>query len=517
MSTKKPHALLKSAAIVAVASALAKLTGFAREIVLAAFYGAGTTSDAFILAFTIPDMLLLFVSASVASSYIPMYYRTEDKTKFTRSLMSYLLIIGLVFSAIFTAFPQVLARLFAAQADAETLALASYFLQYMVWSAPFILLTDIFNAQLEIYGNFFSAGIRSMWRNGVVILGLVIGAISGQNIYIAMAPVVGSALCVASLALACRKQGFAYRPEIVSHVSEIKQMLFIAAPIFLSTSVNEINTIVSKNFAASLSSGAISALNYSSKVHVLLVSLIGSPLIIVLFPHMSKLASDKRIGEIKNTLTRSILFLTGIMLPICIGAILLAQPLIRIMFQRGNFTEMDTVETASCLQMYALMLVTSSIISLLIRGFYVLKDAKIPARISIAAAGVNIAAVFLLAKPMGVQGLALATTMSSWFNAALLLVFLRKKLGHLGLRNNWAEFMKIAFASLFMGGGVWFIASKLPLMTTGTLWSLILCGVVAAVGAIVYATLLMFFRSKVAFEVAIMILKFIDQKRKKAS
>jgi hypothetical protein len=92
----------------------------------------------------------------------------------------------------------------------------------------------------------------------------------------------------------------------------------------------------------------------------------------------------------------------------------------------------------------------------------------------------------------------------------------KKKLGNLGLRNNWPEFMKIAIASLLMGGGVWLVARKLPLMTAGTLWSLILCGIIAAVGALVYATLLILFRSKVALEVSIMILKFIDQRRKKA-
>ena len=517
MPIKKSSTLLKSTIILGMATALAKLIGFAREIVLAALYGAGTTSDAFILSFTIPDTLLYFINGSIVSGFIPIYHRVTDKTKFTRNLMTCLLLIGVLFSTIFTVIPGALVKLFAFNLAPETYRLAVYFVRYMIWSTVFILLSEIYNAQLQINGDFFSAGIRSIWINTIVILGIVLGALSGYNLIIALAPVAGNALCMFSLSVACRKKNYIYRPYLDIHSPELKQLLIMIGPMFLSTTALEVNTIINRNFAASLSVGAISALNYSNKVQALFAMLIGQALYTVMFPHMSKLAADNNIARMKSDLMRGVMYVTAIMLPLCIGVIVLAQPGIRILFQRGSFTADDTLYTASCLQMYAITMVSGSINPLLMRAFYALQNTKIPAGISVVSVIASVALNFLLMGYLGAPGLALSTSLSGILTMILLIIFLRKKTGPLELRNNIPEFVKLALAAGVMGIGAWFIANALSFMNASIWETILFCAIIAIAAAVVYVLLLFLFKSKIVFDMCIKLMDILKQKRKHVS
>lgn len=294
-------------------------------------------------------------------------------------------------------------------------------------------------------------------------------------------------------------------------------MLLMVGPMFLSTAITEICQIINRNFAASLSVGAISALNYSGKVAGLFVAMIGQSLFTVLFPHMSKLAADGDIAKLKSSLTSGIMYITAIMLPLCVGVIVLAQPSVRVLFQRGSFTTGDTILTASCLRMYALLMISGSINPLIMRTFYAIQNTKIPANVSVVTVFANIVINFFLIKPLGVEGLALASSLSSILTMLLLLFFLRKKLGYLGLRNNLSEFVKMALAAVVMGGGVWFATNVLPLMSAPIWQSVPFCFMLAVVAASTYIVILLLLRSKIGFGIIITTIKFFEQKRKHVS
>lgn len=494
---KRTSPLFESAAILGVAMVIAKATGFAREIVLAAFFGAGTVSDAFILAFTIPDMLLVFLSAAVVAAYIPMYYRVEGRTDFTRNIMTCLLIIGLVFSAVFSIFPGVLVRLFAFQIERETFEIAVFFLRYMVWSAVFILFSDVYGARLETDRKFFVSGMRSVWRNFAVILGIVLGALTSFNIFIALAPVAGTALGTLVLGIACKKNGFVYRPFLDIRSPQLRQMLVLVLPIFLATATSQINAIVGRNFAASLPTGSISYLYYAGKVAQLFTALLGSAFSVVLFPHMSKLAADGDIEKLKSTLSRSILYITAVMLPVAIGVFFLAQPGIRILFERGEFSAEATQHTAATLRMYAPLLVAGGVSPVLLRAFHAIQNTKSPAVAAIISVVAGIILNFVLIGPLGTEGLALAGSLSGILAAVLLFVLLRKKIGGLRLGGKLPEFLKIFFAAGIMGLGVWRAANALPLMSAPVWQSALLCAALAIAAAVVYFLLLWLMRSKI--------------------
>jgi len=479
---------------------LSRLTGFAREIALATFYGADKVSDAFILAFTIPDTLLVFVSGAVAASFIPMYHRVDDRVKFTRNIMTCLLIIGLMFSIIFTIFPGGLVRLFAFQLDQATFEIAEFFVRYMVWSAILILLMNVYNAHLEIEGAFFSSGIRPIWRNLAVILGLALGYMYNFNLIIALSPVAGTALSMFVLSVVSRKHRYTYRPYLDLRSPDLKQVMILVVPIFFATASGQINLIISKNFAATLPVGNISYLNYSSRVSGLFVALFGHALYTVLYPHISKLAVSDDMVKFKTVLTRSIMYIIAIMLPLFIGLIVLSEPGVRIMFERGYFTASDTLQTAAILRMHAMLLLFNSINPLIIRGFYAVQDTKTPASISIAAVIVSVALHYFLIGPLGAEGLALAASLTGVLTTLLLIVFLCKKLGCLGLRKNLHEFMKLFVAVVLMGVFVWFVSSMLPLQSVPIWQSAFLCAAIIISGAVFYVVLLFVMNSRIAFE-----------------
>ena len=513
MSTIKSNTILKSTLTLASGIIISRVTGFVREIVLAAVYGVGTISDAFIIAFAIPDSLLIFIGASVAAGFISMYHQVESKTLFTRNVMTCLCLLGILFSIVFSVFPNVLVRLFAFNIAPETFEYAVFFTRYMVWTAVFIFLIHIYGAYLEIEGAFFFPGIRLVWRNVMVIFSLILGLVYGYILPVALSPVVGTAISLVVMSLVCRKRGFIYRPYLYVKSPDLKYMTTLIVPIVLASASNQINLIITRNFAASLPVGAISFLNYSHRVTGLFIALFGYALFTVLYPYMSKLAADGDIQGLKRMLIQGVVRITAIMLPICIGLIVLAESAVRIMFERGNFTPADTINTAASLRMYAMFMLAGCLNPLLIRVFYAIHAAPIPAYLSIVSVAAGIGFNFLLIGRLGAEGLALSVSLSGLLLTLLLLGALRKKIGHLGLKIYLSEFMKIVLATVIMGIGVWIAAGALPLRSISVWQEVTFCTVLAVAAALVYYILLLLMKSKIAFDVAATAAKFLKRWR----
>jgi len=516
MVMTKSKTLIKSAVLLGVATALSKILGFAVEIAVSALFGTGAVADAFILAYSIPNTLLALLAAAIGVSFIPMYHRVDNKVKFSQNIMTCLLVIGLLFSIIFTFFPNALIRLFAFQIASETFEIATFFVRYMVWSAAFILLSYVYDAHLQISGAFFSSGIQHIWRKVSVILGLVLGVYFDFNLIIALAPVVGNILCLLFLAYKSYKNGYIYKPYLNIRSPELKQVIILVAPIFLVTATSQIDTVISRNFAASLPVGSIAHLHFSSTLAGLFIHLFGHVFVTVLFPHLSKLASDNNIERLKNATKNGFIYVTAIMLPLSIGVFALAEPGVRIAFERGLFTAEDTLSTAAILKMMAPYVYLSTIGPIIVRAFYAVCDTKTPSIVAITQVILTIVLNFLLIGPLGARGLALATTLRAVSGVWILFVVFRKKFGKLGLRNNLSEFIKISLATGLMGGSVLLAAHLLPLMTAPLMQSILLCCVIIVGAMIMYGMLLLLMRSKTAREVVDIVRDYAARKQKTA-
>lgn len=479
--------IFKSALVLAAANIMLRSLGFLREVVLANTYGANVITDAFVIASTIPGTVLAFLSASVSSMYIPLYQRhKERKDIFTSNLVNLLVIVGLVFSLVFTAFPRPLVYLFGARLAPETFALAAAMLRIMVWSAVPILLAEIFRGFLQVHNIFFRAAISGAAVNLCLILAIAGSGVLHIPTLMGVGSVVGNAICLIILFFSARKQGLAYRPYINPFDDDVKELARLIAPVILVSAMSEVNQIVDRNFASTLATGSISSLNYAYKFIALITTLTGMALATVLFPQMSEAAAENDTPALKKILTGCTRTLIPVLLPLAAGAILLAEPVIRVLLERNAFTPEDTIRTAECLQMYALCLIGNSINALLVRVLYAIKRTKAPAAVSAFSIGINILLNFLLIGPLRHRGLALSTGIASIVSTLLLLFVLRRTMGHLGLRSEGKEIAKTLLATAVMAGVVWVMYRALQPMAGSAMRCALVAAALAFTGAVLY-------------------------------
>jgi len=486
--------LVKSVTLLGIATLITKLSGFGREMALAAFYGAGTNTDAFILAITIQDVLFSFITLSIVASFIPMYHRVDNKTNYVRNIMTSLLVFGLLISLIVTIFPHIVIRAFAFSIPIETFELSVFFVRYTVWAFVFLIITEIYSAQLEIHSKFFFVGVRTVWTNCIVILGIVLGSLFEYNLILAVSPLVGSLLSMIFLASRCKKINYTYRPYI--NPDELKQILIISSPVLISATIAQINIIINRNFAAILPEGTISYLHYSLKVTTLISALFGQSFFTVLYPRMSKMVADSDLTKLKETLMRGAMFLFVIIVPLSVAVFVFAQPIIRILFQRGAFNSYDTLRTASALRMYALLVFSGSLLPLFQRAFFALRETKIPAISSIVAVIFGIIMRVVLIGPLGAEGLALAGSLGTTMSMTLLIIFLSRKLGGLGLKSYISDILKISLVAVFVGACIWFLLEFLPMQEMSIWLTIIVCFALFIMAVIVYCLSLILFKCK---------------------
>jgi putative peptidoglycan lipid II flippase len=439
-------------------------------MVLAAFYGAGTETDAFIISFTITTILMGAIASSVATIYIPQYQRLEaDRNKFTSNIISILIITGFSFAIIFTFIPQALVFLFASQLDSGTFTLASSFLRITLWAAVPILLTEIFLAFMQINSVFFKAQITLLCRNAFLITSITIAALTNQILIIPAGVITGEIIVVILLITLSRKKGFRYYPHINIKDNHFREMLRLMAPLLIAVSISELNLIIDRNFASSLASGSISALNYSSKVRNLFMTLIGVSIVTVMYPKLSALTAENDIIKIKSHIKNYINKLFPLLLPLTIGMVILSRPLIMILFERGAFTPEDTQVTLECLSMYAVGIIFVNINPFLIKIFHAIRDTKTPALISAASVVVSVMLNIILIGPLKHMGLALSTSIAAAVMMGMLLYYIRKKFGPLGFTNQKTEWLKTLAAAGGMGIAVGMGYYYLPVISGGTI------------------------------------------------
>jgi putative peptidoglycan lipid II flippase len=497
------HTILRASAAVSAATILIRLLGFLREVVLAASFGAGAVTDAFVIAMTVPGIVLAVVNNSINASFIPQYVSSDkDSGRFTDSLLTLLFLFGLAFSVIFTVFPQALVYIFAANIETETFELALTLMRITVWSSIPLLLAGVLRGFLQIKGVFFVALAADGIVNLLVIASIAAGKMTGLLLLMGAGAVAGNMILLLLLLALGVRRGLRYRPRVDLRDERIRAMFRQMLPLMLSVSVLEINQIVDKNLASALVSGTVTSLNYAVKVSNIVTALIGASISTALFPKMSELAANGDIDAIKKHLVACLTNLLPLLLPLTVGVMFMSRPIIRILLERGAFNPDDTARTAECLRMYAIGIIAGNLTPLITRAFYAMRRAKLPAALSAISVAVGIALNLLLIGSMKHQGLAFATSASNTLCLILLLIALRKKTGALGLRPQLGEFVKVAAATAVMGCFVAASSHFLPLLSGSYIQCVFWSAAVAVAAAVLYGGLLLLLRVKTVISIA---------------
>ncbi len=445
----------KTAFLLMVITLFSKLFGFGRDLVLSYFFGASGISDSYLISLVVPSVIFGLIGTGIVTAYIPMQSRVLDESgeaeaaRFTSNFTNIILVVvsvGFVLGMIFT---QSIVRFFAMGFSGETLDITVKFTKITLFAMYFNALISIFSGYLQIKNNYVIPALIGFPLNVIVIISIVIAAKSN---YIILA--IGTLLAMASqfflMVPFIKKTGFTYTFFFDFKDERIKNILFIALPVILGTSVNQINVLVDRTIASSLAVGAISALNYASRLNLFIQGLFVTSIITATYPMMSSYASKNNYSEIKKIIRESVNTIIIFVLPITLGTLIFSEEIISILFARGAFGASAAQMTSVALFFYAFGMLGFGFRDVLSRAFYSLQNTKTPMINAAIGVLINIVLNIVLSKYLGIGGLALATSIAATFTAFLLFVSLRKQIGDFGIRKILASFLKIFIASLVM-------------------------------------------------------------------
>lgn len=446
----------KTAFILGIIIIISKTVGFLREVTLSYFYGASYISDAYLISLSIPGVLFGLLATGVATGYIPMYTSIEEKhglkeaNRYTNNIVNILLLISVIAVLIGLIFTRSLVTIFASGFTAETMQLAINFTRITLFGIFFMSLTTIFNGFLEIKGKFIVPALMGFPLNAIIIASIFISAKTSPLIL-----AIGSLIAFSSQLIfmipSIKNSDYKYKRVFKINDEHVKKMAIIALPIIIGTSVNEINIIVDKTIASNLSVGAISTLNYAKILSDSIVALFVATLVKVIYPTISRMAAKGNIKGLETTVEEAINSIVILIIPATVGLMLYSYPITRLIYARGAFSNAALDMTSGALFYYSLGIFGYAMRHVLFNVFYAMQDSKTPMINGSIAVILNIILNIILSRVMGVNGLALATSISALVSVLLLFISLRIKIGYLGLKNLSYTFIKVLTASAFMG------------------------------------------------------------------
>ncbi|MBQ4100861.1 MAG: polysaccharide biosynthesis C-terminal domain-containing protein, partial [Oscillospiraceae bacterium] len=286
---------------------------------------------------------------------------------------------------------------------------------------------------------------------------------------------------------AAYKFGFSYKPYIDVTDNSLKQIVGLIIPIFIGQTVFQLNTVVDKSLASNLPTGTVTALNYAFKLNDFFVSILIMSIATVIYPKLNKYAAEDNIKALKHTLYVSLARPSVVLMPCMVGVMVLAHPIVKVLYGRGAFDAEDVELTSQCLVFYSVGMVTVGFRQILNKVFYSLRDSKTPMINGAIAVVLNIVLNLIFIGPLQHKGLALATSISSLLTVILLFANLRKKIGRLGIMGLLVNLFKMFVSALVMGFVIYFVNAKLTdVMPDTLLFTILNLVITTVVGMIVY-------------------------------
>lgn len=443
-------------------SALSRILGYVREILMTTFFGQGDLTDAFKAAFLIPDVIyLILIGGAFSTAFIPVLsgYVAEDQkdeawevSSIILNMVLILLVIGVILSYIFA--PLIVEGFIGRGYAAEKQDLTIYLTRVMLIQAFFMCLSGLAQGICHVFNQFMAPAIGPLLYNiAIIFIGILMMPYIGI-IGFAYGVVIGSVLNFVVQLPTLWRIGVRYKPSLNIHHPGVVRFLQLAMPVILGLSVIYLNTFVTQFLSSYLPAGSITLLNNANRLMQLPVGIFAIAIATAYFPTMANLVSEGNMADFKYQLARGVNLIFFILLPASVGLAVVRMPIIRALFLQGAFTAHNVETTAAALFYYAIGIIGYSQQQMLNRGFYAVRDTKSAVAVNCFIILVNIVFSVLLVGPMTFRGLALAYSLAGLLSMVLLFGLLRRKIGPLGGRKIAFAVIKISIASLFMGGVV---------------------------------------------------------------
>jgi putative peptidoglycan lipid II flippase len=438
------HSLLRSTALVSLMTLLSRLLGFVRDMVIARIFGAGLGSDAFFVAFKIPNFLRrLFAEGAFSQAFVPVLSEARSRTpgEGVRDLIAHvsgtlLLVLSLITAIGMVAAPWLIILFAPGFVDEpEKLSLAGEMLRITFPYLLLISLAALAGSILNSHGEYGVPAFTPLLLNLALIGAALLAAPHFQTPIVALAwgvLVGGMAQLLFQLPFLLRS-GLLPRPRWGWQHSGVRKILKLMVPALFGSSVAQINLLFDTLIASLLVTGSVSWLYYSDRLMEFPLGVFGIAIATVILPVLSRRHATEERASFAATLDWALRWVALIAPPAALGLALLAAPLLITLFEYGEFTPHDSAMSALSLIAYAAGLPGFILVKVLAPGFYARQDTRTPVRIGIIAMVANMVFNVAFVLPLwwldapAHPGLALATTLSAWLNAALLYYTLQRE------------------------------------------------------------------------------------------
>jgi len=490
----KPISLIRSILTVGGWTLLSRGAGFARDMMMAAYLGAGPVADAFNVAFSLPNMFRrFFAEGAFNMAFVPMFSKKleggEDAEGFARDAFNGLAALLIVFSVLGTlAMPALVWAMASGFAGDQRFDLAVLYGQIGFNYILFISLVALLSGVLNAYGHFTEAGFVPVLMNLIFIAMMWLAAWFGWNMGLTLAwavPITG----VAQLAFtwySAAKLGLSFAPRWPKITPEIKRLAIIAGPAILSGGVVQINMLVGRQ-VASYTAGAVSWLVYADRLYQLPLGVVAIAIGTVLLPDLSRrLRAGDEAGS-RESFNRGTEFALALTFPAAVALMVIALPLTSVLYQRGAFGVDDTAATALVLAIYGAGLPSFVLHKVYQPLYYAREDSRSPFRFAIVSMLVNAVIAVGLMPYIGFAAAALATTLAGWMMAAQLW-FGTRRMGDAARFDTRfrSRAPRIIAASAAMGVALWFGQVLLGDMLASHAWRYAALALLISLGVLVY-------------------------------
>lgn len=431
---KLNNRLLKSFSLILMLTMISKVLGFVREMLLASKYGAGFDTDAYLVATSIPTILFMSIGIAVRTTLIPAFTielnnrKREEAFKLVNSIVNLCIILGIILIVLVELNLSRIIVLIAPGFSGDQLEIIIRYSRVLVPALIFIVLSDIFGGILNTFNEFKESAFIGIAYNVVIIFTILFLSDYFGMFGIVVGTLIGFISQLLILLPKIRKLGFTYHLYLNLNHPFIKNVLWKSLPVIIGSITLQLNLLIDRMFGSSLGDGAISSLNYANKINVLATSIFIASILTAQYPLFSKYYAEENISELKSSYAKTIRMLTIITIPITIVFMINGELVVKILFQRGEFTEKDVYITASVLLHYAIAIVFIGVREASNKLYFSMGDTRTPMIISISAVVINIAMNFILVPYMGVNGLALSNSIAAIYSASILTYLLNRKI-----------------------------------------------------------------------------------------
>ncbi len=486
--------LTKSIVIVFIASSIRWLLGCARIVIIAFLFGATYSYDAYLIAFTIPEMIAGLLVGIIAVTFIPIfteYLVKESEVKawdFASNLINIFFVIGLSLTLLMILAVPFIVRITAPGFNQETFQLTTRLMIIIIPIVLIIALAELITRILHTYQRFAIPSLILVLEVLVVIACLIFLSKKHGILSLAYGILLGAIVrLVFQIPFLWRKFKY-FRLKLNFRLPGVKKIRLIAGPIVFCMIFLRIGILIERLLASTLKGGSISILGYATKLTQVPAEIFLGSLSIVLFPLFSKHASEGKIADFKAILSKSIRIGNFILVPIAVLFIFFGKEIIGSLLERGQFVSSMTQDTSVALSIYALSLFMMAVFFFSTHACYALQEVKAVIKITVFVTVLNIILKLILINYLAFAGLALATSITLIIQGGLLFMLIRRKIGPLDEKTMTFSSLKILAASILMVGTCRLILRLIP--PSHNLIQLASLLIVAAISYLVFGYLL---------------------------